>query len=91
MNDFFISFVAYKGKYIVGIGGLVVVCSCGIGRIRKAILDFNNSHCEEKYKADTIIITSLSVLDPLSAVQLTDNYTNDVIRIDDNSNTIKEQ
>lgn len=83
MNDFFISFVAYKGKCSVGIGGLVVVCSCGIGRIRKAILDFNNSHCEKKYKADTIIITSLTVLDPLTAVQLTDNYTNDVIRIDD--------
>lgn len=90
MNDFFISFVAYKGKCSVGIGGLVVVCSCGLGRIRKVILDYNNSHCEEKYKADTIIITSLTVLDPLSAVQLTDNYTNDVIRIED-GNSAEEQ
>lgn len=86
MNELFISFVAYKDKCRVGIGGLVVVCSCGLGRIRKAILDYNNSHCEEKYKADTIIITSLTILDPLSAVQLTDNYTNDVLRIDDGNN-----
>lgn len=90
MNDFFVSFVAYKGEYSVGTGGLVVVCSCGLWRIRKAILDFNNSHCEKKYKADTIIITSLSVLDPLSAVQLTDNYTNNVIRIED-GNSAEEQ
>lgn len=89
MNDFFISFVAYKGKCSVGIGGIVVECSCGLGRIRKAILDFNNSKCEEKYKADTIIITSLSVLDPLSAVQLTDNYTNDVIRIEDDNSVVE--
>lgn len=83
MNDFFISYIAYKDKCTVGIGGLVVVCSCGLGRIRKAILDYNNSKCEEKYKADTIIITSLTILDPLTAVQLTDNYTHDVVRIDD--------
>ena len=91
MNDFFISFVAYKGKCSVGIGGLVVVCSCGIGRIRKAILDFNNSHCEKKYKADTIIITSLTVLDPLTAVQLTDGFANDIIRIEDDGNNAEEQ
>lgn len=90
MNDFFISYNAYKDKCIVGIGGLAVVCSCGLGRIRKAILDYNNSHCEEKYKADTIIITSLTILDPLTAVQLTDNYTNDVIRIED-GNSAEEQ
>lgn len=90
MNDFFISYIAYKDKCTVGIGGLVVVCSCGLGRIRKAILDYNNSKCEEKYKADTIIIASLTILDPLTAVQLTDNYTNDVIRIED-GNSAEEQ
>ena len=91
MNDFFISFVAFKGQCSVGIGGLVVVCSCGLGRIRKAILDFNNSKCEEKFKADTIIITSLTILDPLTAVQLTDNYTNDVLRIDDEGDSAAKQ
>lgn len=91
MNDFFISWQAYKNYCLRGVGAYIVVCSCGLGKIRQAILDCFNSKCEEKYKADTIIITSLTVLDPLTAVQLTDNYTNDVIRIDDNSNTIKEQ
>ena len=90
MNDFFISFQAFQKTNCVGVGGIVVVCSCGLGRIRKAILDFNNSKCDEKHKADTIIITSLTILDPLSAVQLTDNYTNDVLRIED-GNSAEEQ
>ena len=91
MNDFFISFQAFQKTNCVGVGGIVVVCSCCLGRIRKAILDFNNSNCEEKYKADTIIITSLTILDPLTAVQLTDNYTNDVLRIEDEGNSAEEQ
>ena len=83
MNDFFISFQAFQKTNCVGVGGIVVVCSCGLGRIRKAILDFNNSKCDEKYKADAIIITSLTILDPLTAVQLTDGFANDIIRIED--------
>ena len=83
MNDFFISFQAFQKTNCVGVGGIVVVCSCGLGRIRKAILDFNNSKCDEKCKADTIIITSLTILDPLTAVQLTDGFANDIIRIED--------
>ena len=83
MNDFFISFQAFQKTNCVGVGGIVVVCSCGLGRIRKAILDFNNSKCEEKCKADTIIITSLTILDPLTTVQLTDGFANDIIRIED--------
>lgn len=89
MNDFFISFQAFQKTNCVGVGGIVVVCSCGLGRIRKAILDFNNSKCEEKCKADTIIITSLTILDPLTAVQLTDGFANDIIRIED-SNSAEE-
>lgn len=83
MNDFFISFQAFQKTNCVGVGGIVVVCSCGLGRIREAILDFNNSKCDEKCKADTIIITSLTILDPLTAVQLTDGFANDIIRIED--------
>ena len=83
MNDFFISFQAFQKTNCVGVGGIVVVCSCGLGRIREAILDFNNSKCDEKHKADTIIITSLTILDPLTAVQLTDGFANDIIRIED--------
>ena len=90
MNDFFISFQAFQKTNCVGVGGIVVVCSCGLGRIRKAILDFNNSKCDEKYKADPIIITSLTILDPLTAVQLTDGFANDIIRIED-GNSAEEQ
>ena len=42
-------------------------------------------------KVDKIIITSLTILDPLTAVQLTDNYTNDVLRIEDESKSATEQ
>lgn len=42
-------------------------------------------------KVDKIIITSLTILDPLTAVQLTDNYTNDVLRIEDEGNSAEEQ
>ena len=91
MNDFFISFQAFQKTNCVGVGGIVVVCSCGLGRIRKAILDFNNSKCDEKHKADTIIITSLTILDPLTAVQLTDGFANDIIRIEDEGNSAEEQ
>ena len=90
MNDFFISFQAFQKTNCVGVGGIVVVCSCGLGRIRKAILDFNNSKCDEKHKADTIIITSLTILDPLTAVQLTDGFANDIIRIE-HGNSAEEQ
>lgn len=34
-------------------------------------------------KVDKIIITSLTILDPLTAVQLTDGFANDIIRIED--------
>ena len=90
MNDFFISFQAFQKTNCVGVGGIVVVCSCGLGRIRKAILDFNKSKCDEEYKADTIIITSLTILDPLTAVQLTDGFANDIIRIEDEGNSVEE-
>ena len=90
MNDFFISFQAFQKTNCVGVGGIVVVCSCGLWRIRKAILDFNNSKCEEKCKADTIIITSLTILDPLTAVQLTDGFANDIIRIEDGNSAEKQ-
>ena len=84
MNDFFVSFQAYRRNYLYWVGSFVVVCSCGLVGIKEAILNKLNESIEKDVdKVDKIIITSLTVLDPLSAVQLTDNYTNDVIRIDD--------
>lgn len=90
MNDFFISYQAYRRNYLYWVGSFVVVCSCGLGRIRAEILDKLNEQIEKDVdKVDMIIITSLTILDPLTAVQLTDNYTNDVIRID-NGNSAEE-
>ena len=37
-------------------------------------------------KVDMVVITSLTILDPLTAVQLSDNYEN-VLRIEDNGNS----
>ena len=41
-------------------------------------------------KVDKIIITSLTILDPLTAVQLTDGFANDIIRIEDEGNSAEE-
>ena len=40
-------------------------------------------------KVDTVVITSLTILDPLTAVQLSDNYEN-VLRIEDEGNSAEE-
>ena len=41
-------------------------------------------------KVDMVVITSLTILDPLTAVQLSDNYEN-VLRIEDKGNSATEQ
>ena len=87
MNNFFISYQAYKGLYLIGLGEFIIYCSCGLEGIRQAILEAYNTHakCHGNAKADSIVITSLTALDSLSAVQLASN-TNNVIKIDDNGN-----
>ena len=40
-------------------------------------------------KVDMVVITSLTILDPLTAVQLSDNYEN-VLRIEDEGNSAEE-
>ena len=92
MNNFFISYQAYKGLYLTGLGEFIIYCSCGLEGIRQAILEAYNTHakCHGNAKADSIVITSLTALDSLSAVQLASN-TNNVIKIDDNGNSAEEQ
>lgn len=86
MNDFFISFQAYRRNYLYWVGSFVVVCSCGLVGIKEAILNKLNESIEKDVdKVDKIIITSLTILDPLTAVQLSDNYEN-VLRIEDEGN-----
>ena len=88
MNDFFISYIAFMGLRPIGLGEYIVYCSCGLEGIRQAILEAYNTHAKRhgNVKADSIVITSLTVLDPLSAVQLASDTPN-VIKIEDNGNS----
>ena len=72
MNDFFISYIAFMGLRPIGLVEYIVYCSCGLEGIRQAVLDSYNTRAKHdgNVEADNIAITSLTVLDPLSAVQL---------------------
>ena len=92
MNDFFISYIVFRGLRIIGLGEYIVYCSCGLEGIRQAVLEHYNTRAKHHgaYEADNIIITSLTVLDPLSAVQLASDTCN-VIKIEDNGNSAEKQ
>ena len=92
MNDFFISYIAFRGLRLIGLGEYIVYCSCGLEGIRQAVLEHYNTRAKHHgaYEADNIVITSLTVLDPLSAVQLASDTCN-VIKIDDNGNSAAKQ
>ena len=91
MNDFFISYIVFRGLRMIGLGEYIVYCSCGLEGIRQAVLDSYNTRAKHdgNVEADNIVITSLTVLDPLSAVQLASD-TNKVIKIEDNGNSAEE-
>ena len=90
MNDFFISYQAYKGFQQIGVGEYIVYCSCGLEGIRQTVLKWFNTRAKDYgYEADNIVITSLTVLDPLSAVQLASDTPN-AIKIEDNGNSAEE-
>lgn len=84
MNDFFISYQAFKEFRMIGIGEYIVCCSCGLGGIRQAVLEHFNANAKRygDYEADNIVIMSLTVLGHLSAVQLASDTCN-VIKIED--------
>ena len=92
MNDFFISYIAFMGLRPIGIGEYIVYCSCGLEGIRQVVLEWFNTRAKDygNYEADNIVITSLTVLDPLSAVQLASDTPN-VIKIEDKGNSATEQ
>ena len=77
----FISFKAFNGKGEVGVGGLVVCCSCSHKRMVEALLEYYNKHAE--LKADKIITTALTFLDKQTAAQLSNNFTDNALIIDD--------
>ena len=92
MNDFFISYIVFRGLHMIGLGEYIVYCSCGLEGIRQAVLEHYNTRAKRHgaYEANNIVITSLTVLDPLSAVQLASD-TDKVIKIEDNGNSAEEQ
>ena len=78
---FFVAFKTFKDKYHEGGGGIVVGCSCSLERMDEALLDYYNEH--GTYKADKVIITSLTVLDKHTAAQLSNNFNEGALIIDD--------
>ena len=92
MNDYYISYQAVKGLTLIGLGGILVHCSCGLEGIRQAVLEWHNTYCKhpDNIKADGIIITSLTVLDPTSAAQLASDTCNK-IKIEDKGNNATKQ
>lgn len=78
---FFISYIASNDNRQVGGGSLVVACSCCIGMIYDALLNNYNEHVMNK--ANNIAITSLTVLDKETAVQLSNNLGDGALIIDD--------
>ena len=86
---FFISFKSFNGISKVGGGGFVVVCSCSLERIEDALLDYYNEH--GIHKADKVIITSLTVIDKKIASQLSNNFTDGALIIDDGENAEEKQ
>ena len=75
-------------KKAEGFGQLAPVFLEGI---RQAVLDSYNIRAKHdgNVEADNIVITSLTVLDPLSAVQLASDTCN-VIKIEYNGNSAEE-
>ena len=78
---FFVAFKAFNGKNNVGCGGLIVVCSCDHKRMVEALLEHYNKHAE--YKADKVITNALTFLDKQTASQLSNNFINGALIIDD--------
>ena len=78
---FFVSFKSYYEKKHVGGGSLIVICSCSIERIDEALIDYYNKNAG--HKADKVIITAITVLDRQTAAQLSKNFTDGAIIIDD--------
>ena len=86
---FFVAFKTFNGKYHEGGGGYVVGCSCSIERMDEALLDYYNGHAS--HKADKVVITALTVLDKQTAAQLSENFTNGALIIDDGGKEEEKQ
>ena len=79
------------GYRSIGFGGLIVVCSCSFERIGHAILNYYNECVNEEYKADNVCITTLTVLDKQTAAQLSENFSDGALIIDDGDKEEEKQ
>ena len=86
---FFVFFQLFYGKKQVCYGGFVVVCSCCFERIVEALLDDYNKYAE--HKADKVFINALTVLDKQTAAQLSNNFTDNSLIIDDGEKEEEQQ
>lgn len=86
---FFVAFKAFYGKKHIGGGSIVVICSCNIERMVDVLLDHYNK--SSAHKADKVIITSLTVLDKHTSAQLSKNFTDGALIIDDGDNAEEEK
>ena len=78
---FFVAFKTFNGKSEVGGGSFVVVCSCSLEQMEESLLSYYNENAG--HKANKVIITALTVLDKQTASQLSNNFTDNALIIDD--------
>ena len=78
---FFVAFKAINEKGVVGGGSLVVGCSCGFDKMEESLLNYYNGRAINE--ANDICITSLTVLDKKTAAQLSNDFTDGALIIDD--------
>ena len=85
---FFVAFNAINKGYVIGCGCYVIACSYCFVWMYEAILNRYNKNAPQK--ADGITITSLTVLDKQTAAQLSENFTDGALIIDDGENEEKQ-
>lgn len=85
---FFVAFNALNKGYVIGCGCYIIAFSYCFVRMYEAILNRYNKNAPQK--ADGITITSLTVLDKQTASQLSNNFTNSALIIDDGEKEEKQ-
>lgn len=85
---FFVAFNAINKGYVIGCGCYIIACSYCFVRMYEAILNRYNKNSPQN--ADGITITSLTVLDKQTAAQLSNNFADGALIIDDGEKEEKQ-
>lgn len=85
---FFVAFNALNKGYEIGCGCYIIACSYCFVRMYEAILNRYNKNSPQN--ADGITITSLTVLDKQTAAQLSNNFADGALIIDDGEKEEKQ-